>query len=112
MQIAVTSQNFRTVTGHAGKGRRFLIYEVDGTSTTEVNRLDLPKEMSFHEFGGIAHPLDGTAVLVTHSCGDGFRQKMAHRGIQVVLTDLEDPVAAAAAGYAAVTAAVPVPQSG
>lgn len=67
MQIAVTSQNFRTVTGHAGKGRRFLIYEVDGTSTTEVNRLDLPKEMSFHEFGGIAHPLDGTAVLVTHS---------------------------------------------
>ncbi|MEW8693532.1 MAG: nitrogen fixation protein, partial [Candidatus Thiodiazotropha endolucinida] len=27
MKIAVTSQNFRTITQHAGKTRRFLIYE-------------------------------------------------------------------------------------
>ena len=28
MRIAVTSQNFRTVTGHAGKARRFLVFDV------------------------------------------------------------------------------------
>ena len=28
MRIGVTSQNFRTITGHAGKTRRFLIYDV------------------------------------------------------------------------------------
>ena len=28
MRIAVASQNFRTVTGHAGKSRRFLVFDV------------------------------------------------------------------------------------
>ena len=31
MKIAVTSQNFRTITGHAGKTRRFIIYGAQGT---------------------------------------------------------------------------------
>jgi hypothetical protein len=30
MRIAVTSQNFRTVTGHAGRARRFIVSEADG----------------------------------------------------------------------------------
>lgn len=52
MRIAVTSQNFTTITRHAGKTRRFLIYEAQpGTEPAEVQRLDLPIEMSFHEFG-------------------------------------------------------------
>ncbi len=66
MKIAVTSQNFRTVTGHAGKARRFLVFEADGGEVREVERLDLPKEMSFHELQGDApHPVDGVDVLVT-----------------------------------------------
>lgn len=103
MRIAVTSQNFRTVTGHAGKTRRFLVYEVDSAGTREIDRLDLPRELSFHEFSGQKHPVDGTAVLVTGSCGEGFRDKMTRRGIQVVITDLDDPAAAASAAYAADT---------
>ena len=27
MKIGITSQNFRTITGHAGKTRRFLVFE-------------------------------------------------------------------------------------
>ncbi|HKJ77206.1 MAG TPA: nitrogen fixation protein, partial [Gammaproteobacteria bacterium] len=43
MEIAITSQNFRTVTGHAGKTRRFLVYEAGpGQEPVEVDRLDLP----------------------------------------------------------------------
>jgi hypothetical protein len=30
MRIGVTSQNFRTITGHAGKTRRFLVYQATG----------------------------------------------------------------------------------
>ena len=53
MKIAVTSQNFKSVTGHAGKSRRFIIFDV-GTpcDSPEVVWLDLPMEMSFHEFSG------------------------------------------------------------
>jgi len=28
MKVAVSSQNFRTVTAHAGKCRRFIVYEL------------------------------------------------------------------------------------
>lgn len=53
MKIAVTSQNYRTVTPHAGKTRRFLVYDVSPDRVpTEVERLDLPRDMSLHEFHG------------------------------------------------------------
>lgn len=96
MRIAVTSQNFRTVTGHAGKSRRFLVFEAQpGTTPHELERLDLPKEMSFHEFHGDgAHPVDGVDAVITGSCGAGFARRLAGRGIQVAVTQLQDPLAA------------------
>lgn len=95
MRIAVTSQNFKTVTGHAGKTRRFLIYEAQpGTEPAQVGRLDLPREMSFHEFAGGPHPVDGADALLTGSAGDGFVRKMAERRIRVVVTGETDPLQA------------------
>lgn len=96
MRIAVTSQNFRTVTGHAGKTRRFLVYEAEaGRPPHEVQRLDLPKELSFHEFHGDgAHPLDGVDAVLTAGCGAGFVHRLARRGIRVAVTQQKDPPAA------------------
>ena len=40
MRIAVTSQNLRTITGHAGKTRRFIVFEAEpGREPVEVDRL-------------------------------------------------------------------------
>jgi predicted Fe-Mo cluster-binding NifX family protein len=98
MRIGVTSQNFRTVTGHAGKTRRFLIYEADaGGSPREVERLDLPKEMSLHEHHGDDHPIYGLDAVVTGSCGAGFVQRLARFGVRVVATSETDPATAVAA---------------
>ena len=95
MKIAVTSQNFRTVTGHAGMTRRFLVYQAAAPDeVAEVGRLDLPIEMAFHGFAGGAHPIDGVDVLLTASAGEGFHRKMASRGIRVVVTGQEDPLLA------------------
>lgn len=96
MRVAVTSQNFRTITGHAGKTRRFLVYEADADGeAVEVERLDLPKELSFHEFDGHGdHPVDGCDVIITQSCGFGFVRRLAARGIQVMVTSESDPVSA------------------
>lgn len=92
MRIAVTSQNFRTVTGHAGKARRFLIYETRrGFDPAEVERLDLPREMAFHDLHDEPHPLDGTDVLMTESAGPGFGRRLARRGVRLVLTAERDP---------------------
>jgi len=95
MKIGVTSQNFRTITGHAGKTRRFLIYTPgDDGSPVETDRLDLPKEMSMHEFRGATHPLDELDVLITGGCGEGFVRRMAAKGVQAIATSETDPVRA------------------
>lgn len=93
MKIAITSQNFRTITGHAGKTRRFLVFEAEqGSEPTEIQRLDLPKELSFHEFRGDArHPVDVADTLITCSAGHGFVRRLAARGIQVFVTSETDP---------------------
>lgn len=95
MRIGITSQNLRTITGHAGKTRRFLAYESkpDG-SYTESAPLKLPKEMSMHEFEGDNHPIDEFDILVTASCGQGFIKRMHSRGVGMMVTSETDPVKA------------------
>ena len=95
MRIGVTSQNFRTITGHAGKTRRFLVYEPGETGEpVELERLDLPKEMAMHQFRGNDHPLFSLDLLVTAGCGEGFVRRLGAHGVQVVVTGEQDPVTA------------------
>jgi len=96
MKIGISSQNFRTITGHAGKGRRFIIFTAENEdSVHETEKLDLPVEMSMHEWGYAGkHPLFELDYLITGSCGEGFIRKMAHHGIQVKVTSETDPLAA------------------
>lgn len=92
MKVAVTSQNFRTITAHAGKARRFLIFDIScPCSPREVERLDLDKDMAFHEFRGDYHPIDGVKALITGGASEGLRVRMAQRGIELVITGEPDP---------------------
>ncbi len=111
MKIAVTSQNFRTITQHAGKSRRFLIFEQDPTTgaVQEIARLDLPKEMSMHEFRGVDHPLFEMDYLITASGGQGFVQRMASAGVEVIITSEADPQTAANAVIEGKPLAPPAP---
>lgn len=110
MLIGVTSQNFRTITGHAGKTRRFLLFAKDaGDNWSEVERLDLPKAMSIHEFRGDAHPVDKLDLLITGGCGEGFLRKMADRGVKVIATSETDPLKAVALAARGDTLPAPEP---
>jgi len=97
MRVAVTSQNFKTITGHAGKTRRFLLFEVDAAGTpVEVDRLDLPREMALHAYHGDDHPLFalGLDALVTQGAGQGFIRRLARHGVVVHATSESDPATA------------------
>jgi len=96
MLIAIASQNFRTVTGHAGKSRRFMIFEAQpGKPPRELDRFDLPKELSIHEYQGDGrHPLYDVDVVIAGSAGPGFVAKLASRGVKTVATAETDPVRA------------------
>jgi predicted Fe-Mo cluster-binding NifX family protein len=102
MRIAITSQNFRSVTGHAGRARRFIVFEADGHSPPrEVERIDLDANMAMHGYEhAAAHPLDTMDVLITGGAGEGFVRNLAARGVRVVATPEEDPRLAVAAFFA------------
>jgi predicted Fe-Mo cluster-binding NifX family protein len=116
MRIAITSQNFRTITSHAGKARRFIVYEADSTTGTieEQERLDLPPELSIHEYHGADHPLFKLNIqaLITRSAGQGFVQRLAQRGITVHVTGETDPAVAVAQLATGQPLAAPQPEEG
>ena len=93
MKVGVSSQNFRTITGHAGKSRRFLVYELREDGVHELERIDLPKEMSLHAFSGTEHPLFDLDIIVTAGCGEGFVRRMSSHDVHVVATAEIDPKA-------------------
>ena len=95
MKIAVSSQNFRTVTSHAGKARRFIVFALATPCTPrEVERLDLPREFALHEYRALDHPLFAMDAEIPGSAGDGFVRRLGARGIEVVLTGETDPLQA------------------
>lgn len=102
MKIAVASQNRKTVTGHAGKCRKFWIHQVEGNQVVGKTLLELPIEQSFHESAHDApHPLDDVNVLICGGIGQGLQSRLKQKAIQAVATpetDIERAVAAWLAG--------------
>ena len=102
MKVAVTSQNRREVTEHAGRCRKFWVFDVEAGEIRHREMLELAKEDSFHESNrDAAHPLDDIDVLIAGSMGPGLRRRMARKGIAAFVTqekDLERAVALWAAG--------------
>lgn len=91
--IAVCSQNRRTVTGHAGRCRRFKLFDPD--TCQETGGFELPLDMVLHETDPLpGHPLAQVATLITAGAGPGLRQRLARHGIAVYLTATESPTEA------------------
>jgi len=92
MKIAVTSQNRRDITEHAGRCRNFWVYDVDDGIILDSMLVELPKESSFHDSSPHEpHPLDGVEVLISGGMGDGLRMRLARRGIEALVTTERDP---------------------
>jgi predicted Fe-Mo cluster-binding NifX family protein len=101
MKIAISSKDFKTISGHAGQARRWLVYELAEHARTKplpvARQLELKKEEVIHHFEGeTPHPLDEASLIITASAGDGFLRRMAARGIDVVRTGETDPACAIA----------------
>lgn len=98
MKIAVTSQNRKTITGHAGRCRNFWIFKVDGLTVQARSLLELPIEQSFHETPGDGpHPLDEIDVLISGGMGDNLHTRLKRRGIDTLITPETDPAQAVTA---------------
>jgi DNA-binding transcriptional ArsR family regulator len=72
------------------------VFEADrGAEPHEVERLDLPKQLSIREFSGDGpHPLDTVRAVIVSRAGVGAIGRMSARKVEVVTTSERDPVAA------------------
>lgn len=96
MKIAMPTRDGKTVAGHAGKARSWLIFDlgagVGPEGLPEPAQIELAKDEVFHEFSDDRpHPLDGVELVVAGSAGDGFVRHLKKRGAEVVLTGETDP---------------------
>ena len=95
MKIAVTSQNRKNVTEHAGRCRKFWIFSIENNKIVDKQLLEFPKEQAFHESSAHApHPLDDIDVLIAGGMGEGLMARLERRGIKSVVTQEDDPEAA------------------
>jgi predicted Fe-Mo cluster-binding NifX family protein len=111
MQIAVTSQNRKTITEHAGKCRKFWIYDVEKGVVTGKRLVELSIEQSLHASAGqLAEPLAGINTLITRGMGPGLYERLMQSGILPVVTMEEDPDAAVSAMLSNRLPRLPVPR--
>lgn len=92
MQIAISSQNRKTITGHAGKCRNFWIYTVECGQVKGRHLVELPLEQSFHaSHHEFATPLADINVLITGGMGNGLYLRLKSQGVLPIVTAEENP---------------------
>jgi predicted Fe-Mo cluster-binding NifX family protein len=99
MKIAIATDNYTRVAGHAGKARHWLLYLLHGHTPQQLlpapTLIKLAPEQVMHHFKDDApHPLDGVDLVVADSAGEGFIRHMRERGADVLLTGEDDPATA------------------
>ncbi len=92
MKIAVTSQNRKDITQHAGRCRNFRVFDVVDGRVTGQSLRELPKEASFHDsLPHAPHPLDDVNLLIAGGMGQGLQSRLARKGIASLVTSETDP---------------------
>ena len=92
LRIAVSSQNRRTVTDHAGRCRKFWVYEIRQNKVDNKTLRELSMEQTLHSAQlGDDHPLDDVHVLITAGMSPYLFQRLQRGGIKPFVTDEADP---------------------
>jgi predicted Fe-Mo cluster-binding NifX family protein len=92
MRIAVTSQNRKNVTEHAGRCRKFWVFTIENDNIVDQQLLELPKKQAFHDSSPHApHPLDDIDVLIAGGMGQGLATRLERKGITGLVTSEDDP---------------------
>lgn len=92
MKIAVTSQNRKSVTGHAGRCRKFWIFDIDNGQIVDRKLLELPPSGAFYDSSpDEPHPLDNVNLLITAGMGQGLVNRLQQKGIESLVSEESDP---------------------
>ncbi len=88
MKIAITSQNKKHITGHAGKCRKFWLLEIIDDEVVTKELIELPKEASIRETGQLPEELNGIDRFITSGMGSGMERRLQSLGIDYDITEM------------------------
>jgi len=97
MKIALSFQNGHSLSGHAGRCTRFLVYHIDQNKILSKELVEMERDMTFHSifhdgtYPFSENPLHKVDVIISNSMGPGFVQKMRLNGIIALQSDERDP---------------------
>lgn len=100
--IAVAVDRHGQVAGHAGRARRWRVYDVwPGAAPQGAYTLELDEHACLHEWHVCAqperHPLHAVDLAIAASAGDGVIRRLGERGVTLLATGESDPERAVAA---------------
>lgn len=92
MQVAVSSQNRKTVTGHARRCSRFWLYELSQAGVSGKRLIELLPGQHFHHSSAIgAHPLLHINAVISAGMGQRLSRRFMQQGIRSLVTAETDP---------------------
>jgi len=95
--IAITSQNKKTITKHAGQCKNYLIYTIDQDMVISKKVLELTETETLHNtFHGIPNKnpksiLFDVDILLTGSIGKGAINRLARQNVTAYIVKEKDP---------------------
>lgn len=90
--VALTMQNKREITDHAGKCRHFLLVHFDQGKEVERSWVKLSLDETFSQWGAPLPPgLQNIDALITRGAGPGLQLRLAAQKVRALITDITDP---------------------
>lgn len=88
MKIAITSQNKKHITAHAGKCRKFWLLDIVDNELVSKELIELPKEASIRASGQLPEELQGIDKFITSGMGDGMKRRLQFANIDYEITEM------------------------
>jgi predicted Fe-Mo cluster-binding NifX family protein len=95
--VAITCQNRKEVSGHAGKCHNFFIYTIDDTKILSKELLELRKEEVLHEafhnpeMAGQPHPIFDVDIFLVGGIGIGAINKLKTHNVDTYIIRETNP---------------------
>lgn len=94
--VAVTFQNKKSISNHAGKCRNYLIYTINNSEVESKKILELTINETLHSYfhnetSSKRHILFESDILLTKGIGNGAIEKLAKNGVACYKIEEDDP---------------------
>jgi predicted Fe-Mo cluster-binding NifX family protein len=84
MRVAVPTNDGEMISGHFGRSRKFLVFEVEGGRVVGRSVKENAGPNGEHSHGGVLQALAGCDVVIAQQMGDGMAAALESRGVKRV----------------------------